>query len=108
MPDTRIEWRDVILGAAVTSLLFTIGKLLLGIYLGKASFASSYGAFASIVVLVIWIYYSGQIFFFGAEFTRSFANCFGSRPTERPSASVTTADGAADATAAEAPRIILP
>jgi membrane protein len=83
MPDVQLEWRDVILGGAVTSLLFTIGKFLLGMYLGKASFASTYGAFASIVVLVIWMYYSAQIFFFGAEFTRSFANCYGSGPTER-------------------------
>ena len=73
MPDVHIEWKDVMLGGAVTSLLFTIGKLVLGIYLGRASFASTYGAAASIVVLIAWVYYSGQIFFFGAEFTRAFA-----------------------------------
>ncbi len=84
LPDVRLEWRDVLLGGAVTSLLFTLGKLALGLYLGKASIASSYGAFASIVVLVIWVYYSGQIFFLGAEFTRTFANQYGSqRPSEQ-------------------------
>ena len=80
IPDVKLEWRDVILGGVVTSLLFTIGKLLLSLYLGKASIASSYGAFASIVVLVVWVYYSGQIFFLGAEFTRTFTLHFGSNP----------------------------
>jgi membrane protein len=80
LPDIQIEWRDVILGGAVTSILFTIGKVALGIYLGKASFASTYGAAASIVVLIVWVYYSGQIFFLGAEFTRIFANWYGSQP----------------------------
>ena len=84
LPSVSIEWRDVILGGAATSLLFTIGKLILGLYLGKASFASTYGAFASIVVLVLWIYYSGQIFFFGAELTRSFADRYGSHPSLHP------------------------
>jgi membrane protein len=84
MPDVRIEWRDVLLGAAVTSCLFTVGKFLIGLYLGKASFASTYGAAASIVVFIVWVYYSGQIFFFGAEFTRAFANKYGSRPNEKP------------------------
>ncbi len=81
MPDVRIEWRDVILGGAVTSLLFTIGKLILGLYLGRASYASTYGAAASIVVLIVWVYYSGQIFFFGAEFTHVFASRYGSMPS---------------------------
>ena len=81
IPDVKLQWRDVLLGGAFTSLLFTLGKLVLGLYLGKASIASSYGAFASIVVLVIWVYYSGQIFFLGAEFTRAFANRYGSRPS---------------------------
>lgn len=84
MPDVRIEWRDVVLGGAVTALLFTVGKLALGIYLGKASFASTYGAAASIVVLIVWVYYSGQIFFLGAEFTKTFANCYGSQPSRHP------------------------
>ncbi len=80
MPDVHLEWRDVILGGAVTSLLFTIGKLVLGIYLGRASYSSMYGAAASIVVLIAWVYYSGQIFFLGAEFTRTFAKLYGSNP----------------------------
>lgn len=108
MPDVRLEWRDVILGGAVTSLLFTLGKLILSLYLGKASFASSYGAFASLVVLVIWVYYSGQIFFFGAEFTRSFANCYGSQPVEQPARLVISADESTRPTGEEPPRIILP
>ena len=61
-------------------MFFTIGKLGLGIYLGKASFASTYGAASSIVVLIVWVYYSAQIFFLGAEFTKTFANCYGSQP----------------------------
>jgi membrane protein len=84
IPDVRIEWRDVVLGGAVTSVLFAIGKLALGIYLGKAGFASTYGAAASIVVLIIWVYYSGQIFFLGAEFTKAFANSYGSQPSRNP------------------------
>ncbi|MBV8552348.1 MAG: YihY/virulence factor BrkB family protein [Acidobacteriaceae bacterium] len=80
VPDVQIEWHDVVLGGAATSLLFAIGKLILGLYLGKASFASSYGAAASLVVLVVWVYYSGQIFFLGAELTKLFANRYGSRP----------------------------
>jgi len=83
LPDIRIEWRDVILGGAITSLLFTIGKLGLGIYLGRASFASSYGAAASIVALIVWVYYSGQIFFLGAELTKTFANRYGSEPSRQ-------------------------
>jgi membrane protein len=78
MPDARIEWRDVIVGASVTSLLFTIGKLLIGLYLGNASFASTYGAAASVVIIIVWVYYSGQIFFLGAEFTKIFSNRYGS------------------------------
>ena len=83
VPDLKIEWHDVLLGGAVTATLFTVGKLLLGLYLGKASFASTYGATASIVVLVVWVYYSGQSFFLGAEFTRVFPYRHGSQP-ERP------------------------
>jgi membrane protein len=78
MPDVKIEWRDVLLGGAVTSLLFTTGKFVLGLYLGRASYASMYGAAASVVVLIVWVYYSGQIFFFGAEFTHVFSTRYGS------------------------------
>jgi membrane protein len=92
LPDVRIEWQDVICGAAFTSLLFTIGKLALGIYLGKATFASTYGAAASIVVLIVWVYYSAQIFFLGAEFTKIFANCYRSQPSRYPEGMVIASD----------------
>ena len=77
VPDVSIEWRDVAFGGAATSVLFSLGKLGLGLYLGKATFASAYGAAASIVVLIVWVYYSAQIFFLGAEFTRVFADRYG-------------------------------
>src|SRR5262245_5334827 len=79
LPDTKIAWRDVWVGAAVTSLLFTIGKMLIGFYLGKSSLASAYGAAASLVIVLVWIYYSAQILLLGAEFTRIYANTYGSR-----------------------------
>jgi membrane protein len=88
MPNARIEWRDVALGAATTSLLFTVGKFLIGLYLGNASFASTYGAAASVVLLIVWVYYSGQIFFLGAEFTKVFADRHGSQPNQHPEAMV--------------------
>jgi membrane protein len=83
VPDVQIEWRDVIIGAAVTSLLFSIGKFLIGIYLGKASVGSAYGAAGSLVVFIVWVYYSAQIFFVGAEFTRAFTERHGSRAKAR-------------------------
>jgi membrane protein len=107
MPDVRIEWRDVMLGGAATSLLFTLGKFALGIYLGKASIASTYGAAASIVVLVIWVYYSGQIFFFGAELTRSFANRYGSQPNLHPEGMVKPPGDTTPPPSTE-PKIIIP
>ena len=61
LPDVRIAWRDVWLGAAVTSLLFTVGKFLIGLYLGKSAVASAYGAAGSLVIIVVWVYYSAQI-----------------------------------------------
>ena len=78
MPRASIPWRDVWVGAIVTALLFTIGKFLIGLYLGKASIGSSFGAAGSLVVLLAWVYYSAQIFLFGAEFTRVFALRYGS------------------------------
>jgi membrane protein len=69
VPAAPVEWRDVRVGATVTAVFFTLGKWLLGIYLGKASPGSAYGAAGSLVVLVSWVYYSAQIFYFGAEFT---------------------------------------
>jgi len=79
LPDVTIAWRDVWIGAVVTAFLFTVGKMLIGIYLGRASVGSAYGAAGSLVVFVVWVYYSGQILFLGAEFTKVYANRFGSR-----------------------------
>jgi membrane protein len=70
VPDAKVQWRDVWLGAAVTAVLFTIGKLLLGLYLGKAAVGSSYGAAGSIIALVVWVYYAAQLLLIGAEFTQ--------------------------------------
>lgn len=83
VPDVRIEWQDVWIGAAVTSLLFSIGKFLIGLYLGKASVGSAYGAAGSLVVFLVWVYYSAQIFFLGAQFTHIFAERSGSRAQAR-------------------------
>lgn len=84
LPDVRIQWRDVWVGAVVTALLFTIGKLLIGLYLGKTDVASVFGAAGSLVILLVWIYYSSQILLYGAEFTKVYADRYGSRirPTE--------------------------
>jgi membrane protein len=79
LPDVDIKWRDVWFGAAFTSLLFVIGKFALGLYLGKAAVGSNFGAAGSLVVLLIWVYYSAQILFFGAEFTQVYARSQGSR-----------------------------
>ncbi len=79
LPDVQISWRDVWMGAAVTALLFTVGKFLIGLYLGSSSIASGYGAAGSFVVLLIWIDYSAQILLFGAEFTQVYARRYGSR-----------------------------
>ena len=73
LPDVRLAWRDVWTGALVTALLFDVGKFLIGLYLGQSSVASSYGAAGSIVVLLVWVYYSAQIILLGAEFTRVYA-----------------------------------
>jgi membrane protein len=78
LPAVRLEWGDVLIGAAVTSLLFTIGRVLIGLYLGKTTLISTYGAAGSLVVVLIWVYYSAQIFFFGAEFTRAYTERHGS------------------------------
>ena len=69
VPETKVPWREIRIGATVTALLFTIGKLLIGLYLGKAAVGSAYGAAGSLVVVLVWVYYSAMIFFFGAEFT---------------------------------------
>ena len=79
MPRVRIGWRDVWIGAAVTALLFTIGKSLIGLYIGRSGVASGFGAAGSLVVLLVWVYYSAQIFLLGAEFTWVYAHACGSR-----------------------------
>jgi membrane protein len=79
MPRVRIAWRDVIVGATVTGALFTLGKFLIGLYIGKSGVASSFGAAGSLVVVVVWVYWSAQIFLLGAEFTWAYAHRYGSR-----------------------------
>ena len=79
VPDVEISWGDVWFGAAITSLLFTIGKFALGLYLGNSGFASTYGAAGSVIILLAWVYYFAQILFFGAEFTQVYARRYGSR-----------------------------
>ena len=78
MPRVSIQWRDVWLGAVVTAALFTLGKTLIGLYIGKTGVASSFGAAGSLVVLLVWVYYSAQVFLMGAEFTWVYARTYGS------------------------------
>jgi membrane protein len=78
LPNVRLTWSDVIIGACVSSLLFTVGKQLIALYLGKLSVGSAYGAAGSLVVVLIWVYYSAQLFFLGAEFTKIYARTRGS------------------------------
>jgi membrane protein len=73
LPDISLRWRDVLTGAIFTSLLFTLGKMAISIYLGKSGVSSTYGAASSLVLLLVWVYYSSQIFLFGAEFTKAYA-----------------------------------
>jgi membrane protein len=83
LPSVRIAWRDVFIGALVTALLFTIGKFAIGAYLGNSGLASTYGAAGSVVLLLVWVYYSAQVFLLGAEFTRSYAYQLGSLRSAR-------------------------
>lgn len=96
VPDVQIGWKDTWVGATVTAVLFTVGKSLLGLYLGRSGIASTYGAAGSLVVLVIWIYYSAQILYFGAELTQAWTHHFRHRvpPAEN-----------AESTVAESPRV---
>ncbi len=87
IPRVRIAWRDVWVGAVATALLFTIGKFLIGLYIGRSSFASGFGAAGSLVVVLLWMYYSAQIFLLGAEFTWVYAHVLGScRAAPEPAA----------------------
>ena len=84
LPSVPIAWRDVVTGSLVTALLFTLGKFLIGAYIGRSGVASGYGAAASLVTIMLWIYYSSLILLFGAEFTKAFAETRGSRSRRRP------------------------
>ncbi|MGH7962311.1 MAG: YihY/virulence factor BrkB family protein [Candidatus Binatia bacterium] len=95
LPDAQLAWRDVWIGAAITSLLFTMGKFAIGLYLGQGSVISVYGAAGSLAVILLWVYYSSLIFFFGAEFTQVYARTYGT--------SVVPAENARLVTAAESP-----
>ena len=79
LPNYRIAWRDVWMGAMVTAVLFSVGKFLIGFYLGNSAIASSYGAAGSLTLVLFWVYYSAQIFLLGAEFTKFYAYRYGSR-----------------------------
>lgn len=79
LPDAHITWKDVLLGAAVTTLLFMLGRYLINLYLSRGSTTSAYGAAGSFVLILLWVYYSAQIFLFGAEFTKVYANKYGTR-----------------------------
>jgi len=79
LPELKLEWNDVWIGAAATGALFTFGKTLIGMYMGKASIGAEYGAAGALIVLIVWIYYSAQIFFIGAEFTKVYARHHGSQ-----------------------------
>ena len=78
LPDIKMTWRDTLIGAGVTALLFSIGRYLIGLYLGKAAVGSTYGAAGAFVVLLVWVYYSSIIMLFGAELTFMYAQRFGS------------------------------
>jgi membrane protein len=84
LPSVRVAWNDVWRGALATAVLFTIGKYLIGLYLGKAGIASGFGAAGSLVVLLVWVFYSAQIFLLGAEFTWLYAHSHGSRAGSTP------------------------
>ncbi|HEX4266283.1 MAG TPA: YihY/virulence factor BrkB family protein [Steroidobacteraceae bacterium] len=79
LPSVRLAWKDVATGALITAVLFTVGKYAIGLYLGSSSVASTYGAAGSVIVVLLWVYYSAQVFLFGAELTRGYACRFGSR-----------------------------
>jgi membrane protein len=88
LPDAQVAWRDVWVGAALTSALFTIGKFALGVYLGRSNVASAYGTAGSLVLVLLWVYYSAQILLYGAEFTQVYANRVGERIIPAPDAQV--------------------
>jgi len=107
MPRVKVAWREVLIGATVTALLFTIGKSLIGLYIGRSGLTSGFGAAGSLVMAMVWVYYSAQIFLLGAEFTWAYALTFGSRkekklPGAAPAVPSKTADKKPDANMLEA------
>jgi membrane protein len=97
LPDRQMEWRDVIVGAVATAFLFNVGKQAIALYIGSSRAATAYGAAAAFVIMLLWIYYSAQIFLLGAEFTKAYAEVFGSH---KAPASSGPADGVGPATTA--------
>jgi membrane protein len=93
LPDVRLVWADVWIAGLVTAGLFTIGKLLIGMYLGTTGVASTYGAAGSVIVLLVWVYYSAQVILLGAEFSREYVSMFGRRPRPEPFAKKDRKDG---------------
>lgn len=83
LPDASVAWHDAWVGAVFTAVLFSLGKYVIGLYLGNSDVASSFGAAGSLIALMLWVYYSAQIFFLGAEFTRQYALSRGSLPSQR-------------------------
>lgn len=100
MPRARIVWRDVWVGAAVTAILFEVGKFLIGLYLGKTSVASGFGAAGSLVVLLVWVYFSAQIFLLGAEFTWVYSHEYGSKAAQAGQKSASAVPHSSDGAAA--------
>src|SRR5262249_39110396 len=94
VPDVEIQWRDVWIGAALTSILFTVGKFLIGLYLGSSGVASAYGAAGSLISVLLWVFYSSVIFLLGAEFTQAYASRYGSgvAPAPYPERTPTASD----------------
>lgn len=101
LPDTRVSWRDLWVGSVITALLFMVGKLLIGLYLGTTGVASAYGAAGSFVLILLWVYYSAVIFLFGAEITRAYSERIGSRarPGSAPGRRQPPAESSSRATA---------
>jgi len=105
IPDVSNNWQDVWVGAGMTSLLFTIGKSLIGLYLGKSEVGLAYGAAGSLIVVLLWVYYASQIFLFGAEFTAVYAASHGSHVKPTPNAMPThDSSSAVPGTTSESPR----
>jgi membrane protein len=97
LPAAKIQWRDVWVGAAVTAALFWIGKFLIGLYLGKSDVVSSFGNAGTLVLVILWVYYSAQIFFLGAEFTYEYSLAFGSKRGEKPADAAVAANDPGEA-----------